>query len=499
MAYGRYNPKSRKSQQQAIIDANKEMARREWLRRQALSQQQEVAPTFRGAALELQSIAGNHFEVIIAGAAETGKTFAACYLIDQVLRNNPNVQAVLARKIRATIVPTVLRTYLRIIAGRSDVVSYGGKEPEWFDYTNGSRLWITGLDKPGNALSSERDIIYVNQAEELSLGDWETLTTRATGRAGNLPWSLMLGDCNPAGKNHWIISRKSIHLLRSKHQDNPSLFNEDGTPTAQGEKSLAILSNLSEPRRSRLFLGLWSSASGVVYETFDAVKHVIPRFDIPILWPRIRVIDFGYRDPFVCLWIAINPVTRRMYGYREIYHTGRLVEDHAKQIAALEGWEWDTPNARKVWKIPFSERENIVATICDHDAEDRATLERYGIPSLPAFKPIKIGIEAVQSRLKPHPNDGIPMLQYFDDMLVEVDVISLDQSHYPTSTLDEFEGYVWLEPKENKNIKELPVDKFNHGMDVSRYGVCFVDDIGAELIETEETVVYEEEYEISPF
>jgi hypothetical protein len=44
----------------------------------------------------------------------------------------------------------------------------------------------------------------VNQAEELMLADWEYLTTRTNGRAGNMPYGMVFGDCNPGGPQYWI-------------------------------------------------------------------------------------------------------------------------------------------------------------------------------------------------------------------------------------------------------------------------------------------------------
>jgi PBSX family phage terminase large subunit len=493
----RYNLSNPKDQQQAQIDAQIEAARREYMRRAAQRVESVQPPTFRGAALELQSIAGQQFEVMLSGPAETGKTYACCYLIDQLLRQYPGSQAVLARKVRDTIIPTVLQTYMKVLERLGGATAYGGKKPFWYDYDNGSRLWFAGLDDPGRALSSERDFIYVNQAEEISVGDWEVLSTRATGRAGNAPVSLVLGDCNPSNKSHWIIGRRSLYVLKSYHKDNPALFDDNGLITAQGEKSLGILANLSEPRRSRLFLGLWASAEGQVYPEYDPAVHLVDRFPIPLDWPRIRVIDFGYTNPFVCSWYAYDKHTNRLYRYREIYYTNRTVEEHAQTIASCEGWTYDLTTGRYTWLRPIKERENIIATICDHDAEDRATLTRYGIPNDPAFKAIRLGIEAVQARLKPDPKWGVPSVYFLRDSLVEADP-ELRKQYLPLCTEDEIEGYVWASSKDNKPTKDIPIDKLNHGLDALRYCVAFIDDIGAELDQTTRIVSYEEDYLISP-
>jgi PBSX family phage terminase large subunit len=499
MSIGRYNLRSKKDQARAKYDAQIEAARREKIRRDQIAISSVVPPTFRGAARELQSILGKHFEVIIKGPAETGKTYAACYFIDWVLRSYPHVQAVLARKIRDTLVPTVLQTYLKIIADKPDVVSYGGKKPEWFDYSNGSRLWLAGLDDPGKALSSERDIVYINQCEEVNIHDWETLTTRVTGRAGNLPngMSLMLGDANPSHAKHWTTQRSSVYVMRSYHKDNPTLYSDDGKPTERGNKTLGILSNLSEPRRSRLYLGLDVSAEGQVYKEYDTEKHLIQRFDIPSSWACIRVIDFGYTNPFVCAWYAYDRIHNRLYRYRELYCTNVLVEDHARQIALCEGWEYDVKQQRIYWHRPIEQRENIIATICDHDAEDRATLTRYGISNIAAFKAIKLGIEAVQNRLRYRIDTNDYGIYFLRDSLIAIDQ-SLKDAYLPTCTEEEIEGYVWEQGKDGKPAKEQPIDKNNHGMDVLRYAVAFVDNIGIELDETPQRVEYEEDYEISP-
>jgi hypothetical protein len=492
MSISRYNLNDPRAHQQARIDAEKEAARREYERRKA-SKAESWLPTFRGAASELQSLAGAQFEVMIKGPAETGKTFACCWLVDTILRRYPMAQGALGRKIRATVVGTVLQTYLKIAQRKGNIEIYGGKDPQWIDYSNGSRLWIFGLDKPGNALSSERDIIYVNQAEEASANDWEILGTRATGRAGNMPYSMLLGDLNPSGANHWHLSRKSIYLLKSYHKDNPTLFNEDGSITPQGERSLSILSNLSEPRRSRYFLGLDINAEGQVYIEYDPTKHLIERFTIPTAWPRIRVIDFGFTNPFVCAWYAIDPASRKLYRYREIYKTQTLVEDHAKQIGECEGWIYTPHDDTYTWLRPLKQRENIIATICDWDAEDRATLERHVVKdTIAATKYIKLGIEAVQQRLKR------VTVQFLKDSLVEVDS-SLANAHLPIDTVSEFDGYVYPQAKDGKPNKEEPIDLNNHGLDALRYAIAFVDDLGAELVEDSEIVSYSPDYSISSY
>ena len=275
---------------------------------------------------------------MLACPAETGKTYACCEKVHRLCMAYPNTQAAIVRKTYQAMPGSVLQTFARVIEG-SGVSTYGAAKPQWYDYRNGSRVWVGGMDHPDKVLSSERDFIYVNQAEELELADWETLRTRATGRAGHVPHPQVIGDCNPGVPTHWIkasASAGALPLLESRHEDNPTLFDpETGEITEQGKLSLSILDQLTGPRKARLRYGQWAGAEGMVYEeSWDSGRNVVDAFPIPGDWPRYLAIDFGFTNPFACQWWAEDG-DGRLYLYREIYHTQRLVEDHARQIKQL--------------------------------------------------------------------------------------------------------------------------------------------------------------------
>jgi phage terminase large subunit len=142
-----------------------------------------------------------------------------------------------------------------------------------------------------------------------------------------------------------------------------------------------------------------------------------------------------------------------MYLYREIYKTKTLVEDHAREIVRL------------------SEGETFEATVADWDAEDRATLERHGVSTLPAIKSIQSGIQEVVSRLQ-DAGDGKRRLYLFPDALVERDE-QLEEAKFPVCTQEEFDAFLWPKGSDGKMIKELPVDKDNHGADGMRYAAMY--------------------------
>jgi phage terminase large subunit len=249
-----------------------------------------------GAARELWKSHGP--EVIISGPYETGKTFAAVHKLHTTLAKYPKAQALMARKTYKSVVGSVVQTFEKKVLpyppgdSRCAITKYGGAKPEWYDYPNGSRLWVGGMDNPDKFLSSEFDLIYVNQAEELTLDDWEKLGGRATGRAGNMPYAMIFGDCNPDIATHWIMNRAGLQVLHSVHKDNPALFDQEtGAMTKQGERSISALKRLTGVRLKRGYQGLWVGSEGMVYEDWSSSIHIIDRFDIPEDWRRyLRVV-----------------------------------------------------------------------------------------------------------------------------------------------------------------------------------------------------------------
>lgn len=423
------------------------------------SQSPARVPKLRGAQQVLFDTRNR--ETVVAGPAETGKTYGCLEYVHWLLQTYPRAQGVMVRKTYAALVASALVTYKRIIANDPLVKAYGGEKPEWFQYANGSRLWVTGLDNAGKVLSSERDFFYVNQAEELTEEEWEFLTMRATGRGAVMPYTRVFADCNPGPPMHWIKTRANVTILESRHQDNPTLYTESGELTAQGVRTMEVLDALTGVRYQRYRLGKWVQAEGTVYEQYDRAIHLIDPFKIPANWVRMRSIDFGFTNPFVCQWWAIDP-DGRMYLYRELYRTQRIVKDHAAEIKRL------------------SEGERYLTTVADHDSEDRATLRELGVDTAAAYKDVKRGIEAVQDRLKAA-GDGKPRLFIMRGALVDADPELLAKKK-PTCTEQEFEVYVWAKDRNGKPNKEEPVKEFDHGMDTMRYATAYADELSRRTI-----------------
>lgn len=402
--------------------------------------------------------------MLLSGPAGTGKSRALLERLHLLALLNPGMRGIIVRKTLASLGSTALVTWNRFVIPEAKLVGetewYGGstQESPGYRYRNGSVINVGGMDKPTKIMSSEYDLCYVQEAIELTEADWDAITSRL--RNGKISFQQIMADTNPDTPTHWLKARCDrgvCRMLDSRHEDNPVLYTDDGHLTKVGTAYIARLDNLTGPRYQRLRRGLWVAAEGQIFDTYDPAVHLVDRFDIPDTWARYWSVDFGYTNPMVIQWWAIDP-DGRLYLYREIYHTRRTVDHHARialaQVKDQDG-RWTEPKPR--------------AVICDHDAEGRAVLEReLGLGTVAARKTVTDGIQATQGRFG-RAGDGRPRLYILRDSLVERDPELVDAKK-PTCTAEEIPGYVW-DTGAGKAVKEQPLKVDDHGCDAARY-VC---------------------------
>jgi phage terminase large subunit len=313
---------------------------------------------------------------------------------------------------------------------------------------NGSVLRVDGLDdqdRVDKVLGTEYAHIFFNEATQLSWATVQTVLSRLAQPVQGLPARKAIFDCNPKSQRHWLYKAGVLHVDPEKGTplaDAATWARQHWTPYDNPHlppDALATLENLTGTQRRRMLKGEWCETDGAVYDEFEEELHVIDAMPAGWqAWPCFRAIDFGYTNPFVCLWASADP-DGRLYVWQERYVARQTVQVHSvaiKQVAVKAQW-----------------------TVADHDAEDRATLHAAGIPTLPALKDVAMGIKAVKERLKVQP-DGRPRVFF---LAACRDLIA------------EMYDYVWAPPAEARNAREEPVKDRDHAMDALRYLVMQLD------------------------
>lgn len=421
---------------------------------------------FRGAVLELRKYRGTK-PVMIDGPAGTGKTVGTLAWIYEMMDSYPGTRVLIARKTKESIRESVLVTWENhVLPEGSPMLDGPARENrESYRHANGSELAIIGLhDKKAvnQVKSQEYDIIYCNEASQLTEGDIGLLTTRL--RNFRLPHGqFLIMDTNPDSPHHWLWQghlKGEYIRFQSTHRDNPAYYDAEGNLTPMGDQYInGSLSNIRGLERERMVEGKWVAAEGAIYE-FDERIHVARLEEmyrgidrLPMNWPRIWVTDFGTTHPHVWQQWAIDD-DGRAHRELEIYHTNLLLRSN----------DPDVPTVASLMRRATAGYPRPVAWICDHDRQERMQLEEeFGMRTIPAYKAVLPGIDATKQLLTPA-IDGIPRLRYMAGALVHAPDPDLLERREPTSTEQEFAYYIW-----ESGSKDAPRKQYDHGMDCTRY------------------------------
>ena len=235
------------------------------------------------------------------------------------------------------------------------------------------------------------------------------------------------------------LSRK---FIPARLDDNPHL-SSDG-------RYEQMLKALPEVQRRQLLEGNWDISEGAAFTEFDPEVHVIPPFEIPIGWERVKGIDYGYASESACIWGTVDPSDGTLIIYRELYRKGLTGEDLAQMITNME------------LQDPFS-----VQGVLDTAAWNRTgttgptvgeTLQRAGHKLRRADKNRIQGKIQIHEYLRVQPS-GRPKIQIFNscpNLIRELQSIPLDKSnpedvdtHAPDHAYDALRYLIMSRPKVN--------------------------------------------------
>ena len=380
-------------------------------------------------------------EQLLEGPAGTGKTTAALLRVFRLCEDHNGIRVLMTRKARTDMTESVLKTW------EEDVVpighpSLGGISRAYrrsYDFPNGSRVVIRGLDDVESTKSAEYDLIYCAEATQITVDDYEMLHRCL--RSYRMPHQMIWMDANPAHPGHWINRRfNAPGMVRwlTRHRHNPRYWNgsdwtQEGRDYVQG-----TLANLTGVRRARLYEGKWVGSEGIVYDRWDRSVHCVAS-EVP-LSRRVIGVDEGYTNPFA-LVVGCVDGDGRLHITREHYARQLDIDDKVQAVIAMGGREAE-------------------AVIVDPSAADLiARFRSVGIPALPANNEVFDGIMRVQARLTVA-GDGKPRLT------VDPGCANL---------INEFESYEWKENKAAGLTKDEPKKENDHALDALRYVVSYLD------------------------
>lgn len=452
----------------------------------------DSGPRFRGGNRALWHAQGES-EILVSGAAGTGKTFAILSYLWAVADRYPGARILLTRRERTRITRSVLVTFERELlerrGGWRDVVNRSVTREHRLTYRlrNGSEFIVQGAEDIQALLSQEYDIAYWNEVTELPTHEAFESLHRAL-RAGPVPFRQLIADCNPNRPNHWILKRCErgiTHHIRTRLQDNPAFYDDEGNPTAAGKEYVSRLGGgkLTGVTYRRLFLGEWCAAEGLVLPKFAEREDLFRPLPPPWLelpggrrerdWSKLgsgvrfwfASMDWGVRAPGV-LAVWGKDADDRCFRVAEIYRKGQDVNWWAKQACAFVA-EFRKPST------PF------VAIVADSAGKDQIQVfnnalheQGYGVPCVPCEKDFEANLDVVRAAFNP---DDPRAFLVQDSTRLGRDP-ELDAMGAPCSTEEELLllAYPDATEKPHRAKDERPdPDHADHGFDQMLYGLGF--------------------------
>jgi phage terminase large subunit len=274
----------------------------------------------------------------------------------------------------------------------------------------GNTIEFISLDQPQKIRGRKRDLLFVNEANELNYEDWQQLIFR-TGEQ-------IIIDYNPSDEFHWIydkvLTRDDCSFYQTTYKDNPFLpqpIIEEIERLQDTDENYWRIYGLGERGQSRSLVFTFSTVPSIP-ETAKLVSYGL---------------DFGFsNDPTAMVGTYMEG--DNIFVKELIYRTGMTNQDIAKELGTLG----------------LDRRDEVYADSAEPKSIEE--IHRMGWNVKPTSK------GAI--------NQGIDMLRRYK-------IHILDSS---TNVIKEMRNYKYIEDK-NGDLTNKPVDKYNHACDALRYSV----------------------------
>lgn len=344
------------------------------------------------------------------GGTRSGKTYnILLWLIFDYCTKNNGKTITICRKTFPSVRASVMRDFLDILKQHriysEDFHNKSNSEYALF----GNLVEFISLDQPQKVRGRKRDVLFINEANELFFEDWQQLVFRTTEK--------IILDYNPSDEYSWIydnvIPRKDAEFFKTTYLDNPFL-------DSSIQKEIELLRETDESYWQIYGLGERGISKSTIFQYYEVNK--IPEDAKFISYGM----DFGYvNDPTVL--VSVYQKDYNLYCKEHFYQTKMTANDIFYKLKEIG--------------------VNKDAVFCD-SAEPRLIdeLRRMGLNTRPTIK----GRDSV--------NAGIDLLKRYKLH------ITTDSSNM----IQEFRNYKWVEDKGGK-LTNVPRDANNHTIDSLRY------------------------------
>jgi len=346
------------------------------------------------------------------GGTRSGKTYnILLWLIFGYAMKNTGKTITICRKTYPSLRASSMRDFFDILK-EYEIYNEADHNKSNSEYRlEGNLFEFISLDQPQKVRGRKRDVLYINEANELYFEDWQQLIFRTTEKA--------ILDYNPSDEFHFIYDkikpRDDADFYVTTYKDNPFLSKEIVS-------EIERLKLVDENYWNIYGLGQIGSSQALIFRINEC--NTIPT-DAKFLSYGM---DFGFTNDPTTL-VAIYQQGDNIYLKELVYQTGLTNRDINDKL-----------------KFHEIERKEIFAD----SAEPKSIEELYRMGW--NIKPATKGQGSV--------NIGIDMMKRYQ-LHVTKDSINM---------IKEFRNYKWQEDK-NGNILNVPVDMFNHTIDAIRYGL----------------------------
>jgi len=289
--------------------------------------------------------------ILYGGAAGGGKT--AAFLMDALYNaaNYPGMRIGCFRRSYPELEESFLSQLAKWNYGR-DLGAKWNSTNKVLKFANNSIINFTyaeNLVDASRILGGEYQAFYIDEASQMLPAVIQHIEERL--RSGNklVPVIGLRLATNPGGVGHKYLKDRFINpTKRGKQLYTEQINDTKWTRTVAfipakvtdnphvNENYEAVLNAIPDPRRRAAMRdGDWDAMVGQFFEQWQFSKHVVPAFDLPPEWQRYAGIDWGYRDPYAVVWIAVDN-DGRIWVYREICVSGVQNDDQAKIIVETE-------------------------------------------------------------------------------------------------------------------------------------------------------------------